>query len=329
MSYVSIVDSFTKVLSTITAIVTVITAIEEFMHRCSARLSSYRWSLRGKKLVAAEYLDLLRRNHLSDDDLNSQRLVNLLSQDSLTEVIESYVADKCSRVLSPLVQKLRFLCLNSLVVILFLYTLRYLNNLVSGEQFNWNISILIRLTIVYGVYILLLSLQMFVVIVRRAFYLVCSTRIMACRSVEPVALSKVRSYVTPGCRLVFLDATLRSGVLMKEGPTIDSSDSLLEHSGINDKKVVLVNTEYRQSQREDYADLVGRIVESYVNKRFSKDRGVVCFVYSEFGITAVEATYALKRIGITAYCIGKSDGCEIELSRTAMEIALLRECGLL
>ena len=116
---------------------------------------------------------------------------------------------------------------------------------------------------------------------------------------------------------------------MKEGPTIDSSDSLLEHSGINDKKVVLVNTEYRQSQREDYTDLVGRIVESYVNKRFSKDRGVVCFVYSEFGITAVEATYALKRIGITAYCIGKSDGCEIELSRTAMEIALLRECGLL
>ncbi len=329
MIYGIFFNLFTEVLSIITAVVTILTAIEEFMHRRSAQSSSYRWALRGKKLVAAEHLDILRRNNLTDDDLKSQRLMSLLSQDSLVEVIESYVADKYSRTTSPMVQKLRYLCVNSLVVTLLLHTLPYLNRLVSSEQFNRNVSALMPLTIIYGSYILWLIIQMIVVIVRRVFYLVRSVRIMTSRSVVPVALSKVRSYVTSSGRFVFVDATLRSGVVMIGGPTINSSDSLLGLSDIDDEKVVLVKTEYRQSQREDYVDMVARTVESYVNNRFDKDRNVVCFVHSEFGITAVEATHAFNNIGITAYCIGRSDGCERELSRTVAEIALLRECGLI
>jgi len=155
MIYGIFFNLFTEVLSIITAVVTILTAIEEFMHRRSAQSSSYRWALRGKKLVAAEHLDILRRNNLTDDDLKSQRLMSLLSQDSLVEVIESYVADKYSRTTSPMVQKLRYLCVNSLVVTLLLHTLPYLNRLVSSEQFNRNVSALMPLTIIYGSHIFL------------------------------------------------------------------------------------------------------------------------------------------------------------------------------
>lgn len=328
MIYGTFVDEFTKVLSIIIPLVTTFTAITEFMDRLSARSSSYRWALRGKKLVAAKHLDILRRNNLTDNDLKTQRLMSLLSQDSLVEVIESYVADKCSRVTSPMVKQLRYLCVNSLVVTLLLYALPYLNRLVSNEQFNRNISILVPLVVVYGIFILWHVLQAIVAFVCRAFYLVQSTRIMASRSVALIALSKVRSYVITGERFVFVDATLRSRAEVIGRPTINGSDSLFEFSDINDEKVVLVKTEYQQSRQEDYEDLVARTVESYVKNRFDKDRNVVCFVYSEFGISAGEVTYAFKNIGITAYCIGKSDGCERELSRTVAEIVLLRECGL-
>ena len=328
MIYGVFVDEFTKVLSIITPIVTIFTAIAEYMHRRSVRSSGFWRALRGKKLLAAEYLDILRRNNSNNNDLKFKRLMDLLSQDTLVEVIESYVAEKYSRTLSPMVKKLRYICVNSLVVISILYTLPYLNRLVSSEQFNRNISLLVSLTIIYGIYILWLSLQAIVAFVCRAFYLVQSARIITSRSVVPIALSKVRSYVIPGERFVFVDATLRSRVEVTGMPTINASDSLFELSDINDEKVVLVKTEYRQSQQENYEDLVARTVESYVNNRFDKDRNVVCFVYSEFGIAAGEVTYAFKNIGITAYCIGKSDGCEIELSRTIAEIALLRDCGL-
>ena len=153
MIYGTFVDEFTKVLSIIIPLVTTFTAITEFMDRLSARSSSYRWALRGKKLVAAKHLDILRRNNLTDNDLKTQRLMSLLSQDSLVEVIESYVADKCSRVTSPMVKQLRYLCVNSLVVTLLLYALPYLNRLVSNEQFNRNISILVPLVVVYGIFI--------------------------------------------------------------------------------------------------------------------------------------------------------------------------------
>ena len=329
MSYKTLVDLFTEMLSAATAIVTVITVIEEYMHKRSARSSGYRWVRRGKELIAAEYLEVLRRSNLADSGLNSRRLMKRLSRDSLVEVIESYVAIKCARILSPLVRKLRIICLNSLAAISLLCALRYLNSLAFADQVNRNISILVTLAIIYGAYVLLLILQMFAAIVCRVFYLVQSTRMMISRSVEPVALSTVRSYVARGDKFVFVDATLRSEIVMNGRPAICDSESLLELSGINDDKVVLLKTEYQQSRRGDYEDLVGRIVKSYVNNRFDKDASVVCFVYSEFGLTSVEVTYALKNIGMTAYCIGKSDGCEIELSRIAAETVLLRECGLL
>ena len=88
-------------------------------------------------------------------------------------------------------------------------------------------------------------------------------------------------------------------------------------------------SEFRLSFQYDYAGVVTKYVKMMVERGFGASQDVICFVYSEYGITAVQVVAALEDIGISAYYIGQLDGRLSQVRRVVMEMNILRECGLL
>ena len=128
---------------------------------------------------------------------------------------------------------------------------------------------------------------------------------------------------------IFIDATIRSRYQVPFMGSADGVQMLLDHSVASDGEVVLKKSEAKQVKSDDYEEVAGKLVNSFLSKTSEHGSEPVCFVFSQAGITAVLVTQLLRSKGLRAFYIGATNGYESEVRETIREIRMLRESGLI
>lgn len=128
---------------------------------------------------------------------------------------------------------------------------------------------------------------------------------------------------------IFIDATIRSRYQVPFMGSADGVQMLLDHGVASDGEVVLKKSEAKQVKSDDYDEVAGKLVDSFLSKASEHGSEPVCFVFSQAGITAVLVTQLLRHKGLRAFCIGATNGYESEVREAIREIRILRESGLI
>ena len=98
---------------------------------------------------------------------------------------------------------------------------------------------------------------------------------------------------------------------------------------MTDEVSTLQKSEAKQIKADDYDEVAGQLVDSFLSKASIRDSELVCFVFSQAGITAVLVTQLLRSKGLRVFYIGATNGYESEVRETIREIRILRESGLI
>lgn len=138
----------------------------------------------------------------------------------------------------------------------------------------------------------------------------------------PYCVKKENNYI-------FVDATIRERYQVPFMGKADGVEMLLVHDVATDGEVALKTSEAKQCKADDYEEVAGKLVDSFLSKTSEHGSEPVCFVFSQAGITAVLVTQLLQRNGLRAFYIGATNGYESEVRETIREIRILRESGLI
>jgi hypothetical protein len=138
----------------------------------------------------------------------------------------------------------------------------------------------------------------------------------------PYCVEKENNYI-------FVDATIRERYQVPFMGKADGVEMLLDHDVATDGEVALKTSEAKQCKADDYEEVAGKLVDSFLSKTSEHGSEPVCFVFSQAGITAVLVTQLLQRNGLRAFYIGATNGYESEVRETIREIRILRESGLI
>jgi len=128
---------------------------------------------------------------------------------------------------------------------------------------------------------------------------------------------------------IFVDATIRK---RHQVPFIGSADGvqmLLDPGAAIEGELTLQKSEAKQIKADNYEEMAGKLVDSFLSKDSICDSESVFFVFSQAGITAVLVTQLLRSKGLRAFYIGATNGYESEVRETIREIRILRESGLI
>ena len=128
---------------------------------------------------------------------------------------------------------------------------------------------------------------------------------------------------------IFIDATIRSRYQVPFMGRADRVQMLLDHGVVIEEEVALKKSEAKQIKADDYEEVAGQLVDSFLEKNLEHGTEPVCFVFSQAGITAVLVTQLLRSKGLRAFYIGATNGYESEVRETIREIRILRESGLI
>ena len=128
---------------------------------------------------------------------------------------------------------------------------------------------------------------------------------------------------------IFVDATIRERYQVPFMGKADGVQMLLDHDVTTDGEVAWKTSEAKQSKADDYEEVAGKLVDSFLSKTLEHGSEPVCLVFSQAGITAVCVTKLLQRKGLRAFYSGATNGYESEVRETIREIRILRESGLL
>ncbi|MEZ7673435.1 hypothetical protein O3684_08705 [Pauljensenia sp. 20925_1_27] len=148
-------------------------------------------------------------------------------------------------------------------------------------------------------------------------------------NVERVPLAAIPYCVEQGKDYIFLDATIRKRHQVPFMGTTDRVQMLLDHGAMTDEVATLQKSEAKQIKADDYDEVAGQLVDSFLSKASIRDSELVCFVFSQAGISAVLVTQLLQSKGLRAFYIGQTNGCQSEVRETIREIRMLRESGLI
>lgn len=147
--------------------------------------------------------------------------------------------------------------------------------------------------------------------------------------VVQVPLESIPYCVEKGKDYVFLDATIRERYQVPFMGTADRVQMLLDHGVATDGEVDLKKSEAKQIKADDYKQVAGKLVDSFLAKTLEHGGEPVCFVFSQAGITAAFVTHVLWSRGLQAFYIGQTNGYQSEVRETIREIRILRESGLI
>lgn len=128
---------------------------------------------------------------------------------------------------------------------------------------------------------------------------------------------------------IFVDATIRSRYQVPFMGSADGVQMLLDHSLAIDEIAALKKSEAKQVKADDYEEVAGKLVDSFLSKTSEDCNEPVYFVFSQAGITAVLVMQLLRRKGLRAFYIGATNGYESEVRETIREIRILRDSGLI
>ena len=128
---------------------------------------------------------------------------------------------------------------------------------------------------------------------------------------------------------IFVDATIRKRHQVPFMGTADRVQMLLDHDAMTDEVSTLQKSEAKQIKADNYEEVAGHLVDSFLAKTLEHGSEPVCFVFSQAGITAVLVTLLLRSKGLRAFYIGATNGYESEIRETIREIRILRDSGLI
>lgn len=174
---------------------------------------------------------------------------------------------------------------------------------------------------------MLVLLGYVIAVVVRGVRIISTCICLKIRKMHRMSLNSIVTTLNCGQEYLFIDATVRSSVPLSL--SIGDSNNVIMLACIDER-------EYENFSRLGMLKIwfglsnkkVDRLAENFLQAHESSRQDLVCFVYSRYGLSAVQVTKALQSCGISAHYIGKIDGRTKELSRTIKEIELLRACGL-
>lgn len=138
----------------------------------------------------------------------------------------------------------------------------------------------------------------------------------------PYCVEKDKDYI-------FVDATIRKRYQVPFMGKADGVQMLLDPGAAIEGESALTKSEAKQVKSDDYEEVAGKIVDSFLSKASIRDNESVFFVFSQAGITAVLVTQLLRSKGLRAFYIGATNGYESEVREAVREIRILRESGLI
>ena len=138
----------------------------------------------------------------------------------------------------------------------------------------------------------------------------------------PFCVEKDKDYI-------FVDATIRKRYQVPFMGKADGVQMLLDPGAAIEGESALTKSEAKQVKSDDYEEVAGKIVDSFLSKASIRDNESVFFVFSQAGITAVLVTQLLRSKGLRAFYIGATNGYESEVREAVREIRILRESGLI
>ena len=172
------------------------------------------------------------------------------------------------------------------------------------------------------------ALQLYFVFIRVYDEVSSSAAAQKAQQVQ-VPLESIPYCVAKESDYIFVDATVRERYQVPFMGTADRVHMLLDHGAITNEVATLQRSEAKQVKSDDYEEVAGKLVDSFLEKTLEHGSEPVCFVFSQVGITAVLVTQLLRSKGLRAFYIGATNGYESEIRETIREIRILRESGLI
>ena len=152
-------------------------------------------------------------------------------------------------------------------------------------------------------------------------------RLLSQKKVKELSLNAILSNLNYGQQYLFIDATVCSGI--QSSPVMGNSNDVSILACIEgQQRESLRRSEFWQSRSKGADERIVDLVMSFLWEKGLFGKDLVYFVYSRYGLSAIQVTSVLQNRGFNAHYIGKIDGRSKELARAIKEIELLRACGL-
>lgn len=325
------VDIFAKCFGALVALGTFLKVGAELYEKLRNGSEFGLWFGRRNEMKRLRYVSVFqKRGALSSKNETLNSVKENLAFEIAKDVIHSYILDKRASRFSRHTRDQFVMLILAFVVYVILVLIIALQKIVSPapekQQFiDATIYLLYCCASVFFVMFLMVAMLLY-------WRIGCDIRSAAVAflcNVERVPLCAIPRCVEQGKDYIFLDATIRKRRQVPFMGTADRVQTLLDHGGMTDEVATLKKSEFKQIQADDYDEVAGQLVDSFLSNASTRDSELVCFVFSQAGITAVLVTQLLRSKGLRAFCIGQTNGCESEVRETIREIRLLRESGLI
>jgi hypothetical protein len=286
----------------------------------------------GRRIRAHKYLGLIENVEGLDDDscksVNS--LKNALFDDIKVDIIHTYLDERYKRWISRFTSELLLVSFAWFVVV---RSLDFAVNLLDSSKLEaydlFDVKTLFAVTVVICVIVLMLIIIFYIVIeLPRRFARWLGVLILqSLKKMHQLSLIAILSNLNPGQPYLFIDATVHSDI--PSSPVIGNSNDVSILACIREQeRENLWRSELLQSFREGSDERIADLVTSFLWEKDLYGKDLVYFVYSRYGLSAIQVTSALQDRGLAAHYIGKIDGRSKELGRAIKEVELLRRCGL-
>lgn len=289
------------------------------------------WFSYGRKVKGLKYLRVFqKRSALGSRTEISNSVRQQLTREIAKDVIHSYcIGRRVSRISRSSRDQLGivFSVFGLFGIVVASAVLRKITNVAPAKQELIN-SVIIMLSFWIVAMLCVLALQSIVLVWRLVDDHKSTSELIRLQVVQvpldsiPYCLEKDKDYI-------FLDATIRERYQVPFMGTEDRVQMLLDHGVAADGDVALKKSEGKQIKADDYEEVAGKLVDSFLAKTLEPGCELVCFVFSQAGITAAYVTHLLWRRGMQAFYIGQTNSYQSEVRETIREIRMLRESGLL
>ena len=284
------------------------------------------------KVRAHKYLGLIDNVEDLDDDSrkSANSLKNVLFDDVKIDLIQAYLGEKYKRWIDRFTSELLVYSVAWLVVMsLFTFGVHLLKLSAGKTLVLSDAQTQYALLIIICSCIAMLPLILYIIFVlpsrfvrhRRAKIL------LSRKKMNELSLSAILLSLNPGQPYLFIDASVYSDI--PSSPIIGNSNDVAILAYIEEQKGQnILMSELLQSFRKDADKMATELVMNFLWEKELFGKDIVYFVYSRYGLSAIQVASVLRARGFAAHYIGKSDGRSKELVRAIKEVELLRACGL-
>lgn len=293
----------------------------------SNRLFDLRYKVRAHK-----YLGLIDNVEGLDDDRwkSANSLKNALFDDVKVDIIRAYLDERYKRRIDRFTSELIVYSVAWFVIMSLLTFAAHLLKPSGGEALVLSdAKTQYALFIIICSFIAMLPLLWYIIFELPCRFVRClrAKILLSRKKMNELILSAILLNLNPGQQYLFIDASVYSGI--PSSPIIGNSNNVAILTYTEEQKAQNISrSEFWQSFGKDADKMVTDLVMNFLWEKELFGKDVVYFVYSRYGLSAIQVASVLRTRGFAAHYIGKSDGRSKELARAIKEIELLRACGL-